>query len=219
MTRESEALIIQNLSMLEDVYSVYVENIGPTVCSKIEELVGEHVSRCGFESEFNLWEEDTICFGPVEWKELQHEANDDWIAKYSFIIMHNNKEVVFDKVESTHYWLSILLGISPIQPGFSFFIDHKSLGVPKAGLWKNQLQNHDSHDKLRKIGFNLLSDCKWFLPWRLEANLLSDAYSKDNFEMNDSLKPIQDALDKIDLAHPIFMKLVSDVITNINVQK
>lgn len=211
-TKEAAALVIRNFAMLEDVWKVYGETVGPDVFKEIDNTIMDWISDAEWAGESNLWDEDEGWFAPLKWKKLVQmndpdENDEEWYAYYAWSFVKNGK-MYHDFESDLYYWLSPFLGIGPYQAGFYLQVEFKKFGYQTKNMWKKYLQEHELSEKIRQSGFIQLNDGTWFLPWKLDANALADAYLTDTIV--DALQPLYEALEKIQYVHPLFEKVLED---------
>lgn len=209
--KESEALIIKNLAMLEDVMTVHYNKTGPNLCEKISELINEWSNDQNFDIEFDLWDDDTVSFAPKEWKYTNERGKIASKATYKLVFVKENEEIEFSDCDS-FIFISPFFGVGPVRSGFSFYIDYKAINIRKMSDFKYFLQNHSTYNEISNAGFILLADGSWFISWKLDAEKMADEYMNDSIQ--DALKPISVKLDIIGKAHPVFAALLADAENN-----
>jgi len=211
--KEAAALVMRNIAMLEDVTKVYNEMVGPDFCEEVDRIISGWISDSEWAGESKLWDDDEMWFAPSSWQRLDknkdYEESEDYDAYYSWTFVKDGK--MHDEIDD-FYWISPFLGVGQFQVGFCLNVKFTNLGYQKKNMWKKFLQEHDLSEKIRELGFIQLNDGTWFLPWKLDANLLADAYLSDT--LVDALQPLALALEKIKEAHPLFEKVIEDGINN-----
>ena len=209
-TKDATALIIRNFAMLEEVYKVYQDTIGPDVFAAIDNMIMEWISDSGWSGKSSFWDEQVCQFAPFEWKRpsdnSELEISNEWIANYTWAFVKNAKIQRPD--DDLNYWISPFLGIGPYQVGFCLKVEFKYLGYQTNNLWKKFLQEHNLSEKIRTFKYIQLNDGTWFIPWRLNVTALSDAYLNDT--LVDALQPLDDALKNIKSAHQLLVQVLKD---------
>ncbi|MBU5638733.1 hypothetical protein KOM00_18570 [Geomonas sp. Red69] len=200
-SKEAGSLIIKSMFVFEEVFREYLDSVGPAVYSEISALIEKPAQHEKWTGSFDLWEEDEVWFAPLEWAE--DGTKEDFKAYYCLDYINDGK--VLDEYL---YHISPILGITATQAGFSFALERKYIGNPKVGDLKKFCQNHRNYDSLIGIGFRQTSNGKLFIPFKVDATALADAYANDTIV--DALQPIADALEKLRNAHPLFAELVAD---------
>lgn len=211
--KEAAAIVMRNFAMLEDVWKVYTEIVGPDVFTEVDKVISSWISDSEWAGESKLWDDDEMWFAPSSWQRLDknkdYEETDDYDAYYSWTFVKEGK--IYDGSDGI-YWISPFFGVGQFQVGFYLNVEFRNLGYQKKNMWKKFLQEHDLSEKIRELGFIQLNDGTWFLPWKLDANLLADAYLSDT--LVDALQPLALSLEKIKVAHPLFEKVIEDGIKN-----
>ena len=205
--KAAEGLIIKNLSMLEAVMTAFHTKIGPEICGEICKLIEEWAKEQKFDNKFDLYEEEYFWLAPESWKYRNEQDKEAWIARYDFVLVEDGKEINYGNCAAT-YFLSPFINVGPVRSGIKFSIDHKAAKFSTLGLWKKFVQNHKSSNALMKLDFIPIDNGNWFITWGLDSIALADAYESENIA--DALGPISQILEKIQKAHPIFEKLISD---------
>lgn len=202
--KEAGALLIKNLCMLEDVATLHNETIGPDICSEINSIIKKFASHHDFNSEFNLWDDKIIWFSLKKWRLGGNDSDED-LAGFYLCFAANGKEIDFDKSDY-NFFLSPFFGIGPVQAGFQFCLDINYLNNVKKSEWNKFCLDSPHILPLRASGFIPLKDGNLFLPFKLNSDLVSNAYINET--LSDALEPIENALTVIENALPHFVGFV-----------
>jgi hypothetical protein len=202
-TTDAHALIIKNFSMLEDINKVYMDKIGPDIFKELDRLIEDILKDNIWIGAANIWDDDDLWFTSTSWKTIDN--NDEYKASYLFKFVKDGK---ITDTEDYLFDLSPLLGIGATQAGFCFEVEREYIGNPKASDWKKFCQGHSLYNELSKIGFIQINNGNWFMPFKLNPDLLSEAYVTDTIV--EALSPIVAVLNKIQEAHPLFEQLLAD---------
>lgn len=108
------------------------------------------------------------------------------------------------------YWLTSFCGASSDRVGFRWEVNVSAIaaGRKPAAAWKRLAQTlHDAEAALTRRGFELeRENGSWFLPFRLDAEALVEAYLKDDFET--ALIPLRDALHGLEDTVELFTQIL-----------
>ncbi len=188
---ELHRLVIQNLSVLEDAPKIASE-VEIIVFSAIDKKIEKWVcGKPGWDGKFHYLE-DGLTAQPKSWGRVD---DDNYNAYYDFGCYE------YDKVQ---FYLSTLLGIVEQQFGMYFGVRAEVItrlsgkGTTPARKWKNFLAERYSQTKLKEFGFELRAE-SLFMPIRIDTKELVEAYPDS---LDDALAPIDEALEKLEAAHP-----------------
>jgi len=212
--RNAHSLIIKSLSIIEDVHREYREKVGPDIYEEIDKVIKEFIESSDWTGEANFWEKASFWVAPSYWKADDIEDSDEFVAWYCFDFVNDSKSTLSSSSEGYIFHLSPLLGIGATQAGLSFTVNRKYIGSPKASDWKKFGQSHRHYTELSKIGFIQLNSGNWFIPFKLDSDLLADAYVTGTIV--DALQPIVDVLQKIKDSHTLFEQVLADSKENFN---
>lgn len=204
--KEAGSLIIKSIAIFEDVCKEYDAKIGPDIYGEISKLVATLIQSNQWAGTADLWNEDDLWFAPFEWKTAENEEDEGFKASYNFDLIKNSKSTSH---EDYIFHISPILGIGSTQAGFTFNLERKNIGNPKAGDLKKFCQSHFLYNELSERGFMQINNGDWFIPFKLDPDALADAYANDTIV--DALQPIVDVLVTIQDAHTLFMQLLDDV--------
>lgn len=188
---EPHRLVIQHLAVLESAPAV-VEEVEKRVFGAIDEKIKEWVESQGdWEGVFDYPDEETT-FKPQSWEK---DENESYLAYYTLGCETN---------DGYAHTLSPLLGVTPTNFGIwfslltSWITGMSGKGAKPGATWKKFLAEHFPKTKLSELNFELHGE-SLFLPIRIDAQALAEAYPDS---LDDALTPIDDALKRIEAAHP-----------------
>ena len=204
-TTEAHCLIIKNFAMLEGVQKEYMEKIGPAIYKEIDKLVENIIKTEQWIGGSDFWGDEDPWLTSTNLKTIENDDTEEFKATYKLTFIKDGKT---SNDCDYYYHISPLLGISATQAGFCFEVERTKIGNPKASDWKKFGQAHPLYNELSKRGFIQINNGNWFIPFKLDPNILAEAYATDT--IGDALLPIADVLDKIQKAHPLFEQLLSD---------
>src|SRR5574337_1055908 len=183
--------------MLDDATKLLYE-ITENISNSIDRIIEGWAKRKGWRGTYAWYEDDWTAFWPSAWQ-IGDEESKDLLAWYSW----ENKD------DDGSYWtLTDLTSERTGITGFRFAVDVKQFTCPTKREWRKFCdEQRTALPELESSGFKYdESSGTWFLPWRLDAKQLAEAYASGSIE--DALDPVRDALRKIDEAHPHFEKLI-----------
>ena len=189
---EPHQLVIKHLSVLETAPATVaeVQKIAFTAIDrKIEKWVQ---SQNGWEGYFNFLESETS-FKPPRWDK---NAKGEYISAYY--------QFSAESPDEYNYFLSALLGIVPYRCGILFCVNASWVtgisgqGRQPVSAWKEYLAKNFPETTLAEMGFELQGE-NLFLPILVNAQILADSYPNS---LDVALEPVDDALKKLEKAHP-----------------
>jgi hypothetical protein len=197
--KQAAALVIENIAMLEEAKRLLEGEVTEKVFNALDQAVKAWVeSRNDWQGVFNCYE-DQQYFGIKDWLYSAGSPEEGFFAWFAFD--HNDLD--------SEWWLTSVLGSRNSIIGFRFFIERSRLpATPGKKAWKSfASQMNQDNPKIELAGFQFEpSEGTWFLPWKLDAKLLAENYVSDSIE--DALDPVREALKKIEVIHPTFVKIV-----------
>lgn len=200
-------LVIKHLAVLESAPAVVAE-VEKVVFAAINRKIEKWVrSQNGWEGVFDL---DETTFKSPLWE--KNDKGEYISAYYQFIA---------ESPEEYNYFLSALLGIVPYRFGICFYAfaswvtGMSGRGQQPVPVWKRYLAEKFPETKLAELGFELQGD-SLFLPIHVDAQILADSYSEYNSpnSLDAALEPVDEALKKLDQAHPQIQTLLTAAIAH-----
>jgi hypothetical protein len=198
--KQAAALIFENIAMLEDAMKLANGELGEIVFAAIDEKISRWRRDMGWEGESALWTDESSYFGPAEWR-VGSGDEEAWTATYY---------ISWDDPDGESY-LTLLLGARQGRMGLEFAVEYKDVLEMKKTQWRKLAHAHnEQHPDIEGAGFQYdAKEGAWFLPWKIDAQHLAEAYANDAIE--DALQPLGEALDRIKSVHAAFMELVDAV--------
>lgn len=188
--RKAGAIIIENLGMFDEAKRLF-DKIEEEVFDKVDAIVEDWVKENGWAGECDFYESDTWI------------AHPDWIAgengEYWARLFLNYYPGADPEVESE--WLSDLCGESQVPFGFCFEANYPRFGGK--AKWKNFCKSLTENNlALKEAGFNADGKGGWFLPVKLNKGTVANAYENEDYD--EAMKPVFEALEKLEKARPVF---------------
>ncbi len=188
---EPHRLVIQHLSVLEAAPAV-VEEVEKQVFSFIDEKIKDWTESQGnWEGGFEYLESGTL-FKPMSW---ENNEKGEYYAHYA---------TGGETDEGYTYNLSPLISATSVRYGIWFIVDTNWVtrlagrGARPGAAWKNFLAAQFAQTKLAEYGFELQGE-SLFMPIRVDAQVLAEDFPDS---IGDALAPIDEALKKLEAAHP-----------------
>lgn len=188
---EPHRLVIQHLAVLESAPAV-VSEVEQRVFGAIDEKIKEWVESQGdWEGVFDYLDEETT-FKPLSWEKNE---NGNYLAYYTLDC---------ETDDGYAHTLSPLLGVTPTNFGILFSLmtswitGMSGKGAKPGAAWKKYLAEQFSKTKLPELHFELHGE-DLFLPIRIDAQVLAEGYPDS---LGDALTPIDEALERLEAAHP-----------------
>lgn len=192
--REAAKLVINNIGMLDDAAKL-IEEITQNISESVDRIIEEWAKNKGWSGEFSWWNSQTLLC-PDNWK-LGDRESEERLAWYSWEGENDDDD----------YWhLTGLTALRTGRTGFRFKVDASQFAGTNRQGWKKYCgEQLRELPELARSGFKYDAG-SWFLPWQLDATVLAEVYANDAIE--DALGPVEEALQKIEDAHPFFEKLI-----------
>ena len=188
---EPHQLVIKHISVLETAPAIAIE-VEKKVFAAIDEKIKNWVESQGnWEGVYNFIDEETT-IKPILWEKDEKQGYYSW---YSFGV---------EEAEEISYNLSPLLGVALVRYGLWFGVNASFVtsligrGTRPNIKWATYLAEIYPQTGLAKFGFELQSE-SLFLPILVDAQILADSYP-DSLDV--ALEPVDDALKKLENAHP-----------------
>lgn len=188
---EPHRLVIQHLSVLESAPAIVGEvekQVFAAIDEKVQKWVGVHDE---WEGIFDFLDDETS-FKPISWEKAEDET---WPVCYSL-------QSETDEGFSSN--LAPLFGVVPVRYGAWFLVNVNWItrlagrGARPGAAWKNFLAAQFPLTKLAEHGFELQGE-SLFMPVRVDAQVLAEDFPDS---IGDALAPIDEALKKLEAAHP-----------------
>ncbi len=195
--KQAAFLIIENIAMLEEANRLLQGELSKNVFAAIDKTIQTWAKKMDWDGAFEFWTEKDFYFGPKQWQPSS-EQSEDWIGWFSIDAVNPDKEE----------WLTTLLAARQGEIGFKFTVDYVLFPNVGKRAWRAfaSQQNHE-HPEIEKAGFQFdPREGSWFLPWKIDAKRLAQAYVDDAIE--DALGPLREALERIKDVDPTLATLV-----------
>ncbi|MDF0605632.1 hypothetical protein HZU77_008205 [Neisseriaceae bacterium TC5R-5] len=198
---EAGALIIENLSMLEEARNLLEGEVEKKVFAAIDELIQQWVDKQEWQGRYDFYRAATY-FASVEWIK---GTEADWLAWYSLEGKENNR------AKEDHWCLTTALAVGVQKIGFRFETKYGDVKGTNKTRWKDFIIGQNKkYTQIQEIGFQFEDEeGTWFLPWQLDVKLLASCYRDDNIPA--ALTPVTQALACLKQAHPHFLEIVNAV--------
>jgi|GEM_PF-1259628 len=209
--KEAAKLIIENIQMLDDSYTVtesVENNIFDEIYAFIEENV-EEFSKDSIEEFSDEWfgkyvhDETWPWFAPKKWQVGQGDSLDTLAAYYLAARLKSDAD--------DNWSLTSLFASGKSSYGFWVELDRSQFQKKPTvrELKAFTLGQNQTHFAIEKAGFKFYpEDGAWFLPFTLDVNQVAENYVSDN--LVDAFVPITDALKKLQEAHPHFVNIIEE---------
>jgi hypothetical protein len=192
--KQAGALAIRHIAVLEQANNVLLE-LTELVWKAINDVCHDVVHRKAWDGKFESTEQQW--FAPTDWRSTTTGTPE------------RTATIVVDCYgDSDTYWLTALCGVGEDRVGFWWRFQYQYLTGKVA--WKKFAVDANRHHSLReKFGFEYVSDAgEWFLPFKLDEKLLATAYETEDWTK--ALKPVSDALEKVEAAMPTFTAIIDE---------
>ena len=199
--REAGTLILNQLKIFNDSVVYFEQVLSPAVLSGIDSCIEAFCDKNdNWKGEFNLADENEACWlQPITW--IITQSDNDPENKASFYIDYINDDDDID------YRASLFCGVGNTggEAGFMFDCNKKAFGGKKA--WLNHLKKVDKIlEDILALGFKNMNDGNFFLPIKLDSQLLAKTWDDLGKFKNDDecFQPINEALETLEKSVPFF---------------
>jgi hypothetical protein len=192
--KQAGALAIRHIAILEQANTVLLD-LTDEVWKAINEVCLDVVAAKDWDGDFE--DSDPQWLAPKDWRVAgtEHEESSARVT------------LSFDG-GADEFAVTTLCGAGAGRSGFCWEFEYKNLTGKVA--WKRFAVGVNQRYALReKFGFEYKSDDgQWFLPFKLDPELLATAYETDDWAL--ALKPVSDALEKVETALPTFTAIIME---------
>lgn len=205
MSQEAKAgqLILSQLKMFNEAVVLFENVINNAFEETVDGCVSSFSDDNDWVGKFELASKNKCWLAPKNWVINPKEKNPKVKSKFFVNCLDE---------ENMSYWVAIFCGVpaKDDQAGFSFEVEPNAFGDKKTwSTCANQI-SPDLVSRLITLGFQNQGNGHFFLPVRLDNQLLADTWHKEEkfAEDDDCFAPLREALEKLNQAVPIFDKIM-----------
>ncbi|MCB1659325.1 MAG: hypothetical protein KDI39_13975 [Pseudomonadales bacterium] len=194
-SRKAGSVILANLAMFNEATILFENQIEPEFSKALDDVIKEWAGAKKWVGEFeeHIENGDTWIF-PQEWycKGVEEEECDS-IAWFTLGFLNGDGDA---------YDLADLCGVGEDEMGFIFRIKYGEFGGKTA--WNKFMKSLPESiiSSLLGLGFNDCGKGVFFIPIKLDVNLLVAAWENEDYV--DLMRPVISVLDDIEKSVPIF---------------
>ena len=198
-SRKAGSVILANLAMFNESAILFESEIEPAFMEALDKTIEEWASQQEWIGLFEAYADKDTWIYPSEWRtSLAEEESDTVVAGFLLGFAHG---------EGDAYDLADLCGVGQDEKGFIFRVKHEEFsGKSKWNKFYKQLQTSIS-SRLQALGFNDCGLGLFFIPIKLDPNLLANAWENEDYV--EIMKPVIAVLENIKQSVPIFDELFS----------
>ena len=195
---EAGTLILNQLKTFTESVAYFEQVLSPALLKGIDSCVEAFCDeRDDWNGEFNLADENNCWLTPINWVINQDENDSESKAWFYIDGVNDNDE----------YWETLFCGVGSTggEAGFMFDCNKKAFGGKKA--WLNHLKKVDKIlEDILALGFKNMNDGNFFLPIKLDSQLLAKTWDDLGKFKNDDecFQPINEALETLEKSVPFF---------------
>ncbi|WP_129351726.1 hypothetical protein [Solidesulfovibrio carbinolicus] len=192
-------LVIANIEIIEEAPSVVLD-VDATILNAINERIRDRIDALdGWDGVYSLGNENED--GKTVFRAPQWPLDDAGacLAWYELWL-----------TSETEYWTTPAIGAKSSRLCFRFNSEKEFHGKNKKAIKAYYKVALFDNQELSKAGVIVLEDGTLAIPFNFDPNKVVEEYP----DLDDCLKPLDDAFDKLIQVHPVFDKLVKELNAN-----
>ena len=197
-SRKAGSIILANLAMFNESAILFENEIQPAFLQAFDNITGEWAGEEKWIGLFLNHTDEYTWLAPSEWLTPFSEEENDVVAWFNLEYGHG---------EGDAYDLADLCGVGQDDMGFTLRIKYGEFGGKSK--WNKFFKTLpvSISSRLQALGFNDCGQGVFFIPIKLNPNLLANAWENEDYE--EIMQPVIAVLENIKQSVPIFDELFS----------
>lgn len=197
-SRKAGSVILANLAMFNESAILFESEIEPAFMEALDKTIESWVSEQKWIGLFNYHIDNQAWISLSEWHCTGTEDEFDTIAWFNLEFGHG---------EGNSYDLADLCGIGQDEMGFTFRIKYGEFGGKSKWNKFFKVLPVSINERLQALDFNDCGLGVFFIPIKLNPNLLATAWENEDYE--EIMQPVIAVLENIKQSVPIFDEIFS----------
>ncbi len=193
-SRKAGSVILANLAMFNESVMLFEDEIQPAFWEALSKAIEDWVNNPEWIGESDKY----IKISPLKWRICSSEEEGYTAATFDWSFSEGNQR---------SYYLADLCGFGQDEMGFRFCVKHDAFGGKSKWNKFCKALPVSISSGLQALGFNDEGLGMFFIPIKLNPNLLVNAWENEDYE--EIMQPVVTVLEKIKQSIPIFDELFS----------